>query len=129
MNQYINKGENINKGETLGKEGFTHFGDSTNQDRCSQSSISQDRCSQSSISQDCIESAYCFIHQKLRVYEFSTNPTQRDDIEYAISQYVDGMNPLLYQKLAAGRDGFLLDHVSFEQDMRKAQEQLEKMMV
>ena len=23
MNQYINKGENINKGETLGKEGFT----------------------------------------------------------------------------------------------------------
>ena len=129
MNQYINKGENINKGETLGKEGFTHFGDSTNQDRCSQSSISQDCCSQSSISQDCIESAYCFIHQKLRVYEFSTNPTQRDDIEYAISQYVDGMNPQLYQKLAAGRDGFLLDHVSFEQDMRKAQEQLEKMMV
>ena len=129
MNQYINKGENINKGETLGKEGFTHFGDSTNQDSCSLSSISQDSCSQSSISQDCIESAYCFIHQKLRVYEFSTNPTQRDDIEYAISQYVDGMNPQLYQKLAAGRDGFLLDHVSFEQDMRKAQEQLEKMMV
>lgn len=124
MNQYINKGENINKGETLGKEGFTHFGDSTNQASCSQSSISQ-----SSISQDSIESAYCFIHQKLRVYEFSTNPTQRDDIEYAISQYVDGMNPHLYQKLAAGRDGFLLDHVSFEQDMRKAQEQLEKMMV
>lgn len=119
MNQYINKGENINKGETLGKEGFTHFGDSTNQDSCSLSSISQ----------DCIESAYCFIHQKLRVYEFSTNPTQRDDIEYAISQYVDGMNPHLYQKLAAGRDGFLLDHVSFEQDMRKAQAQLEKMMV
>ena len=114
MNQYINKGENINKGETLGKEGFTHFGDSTHQ---------------ASISRDCIESAYCFIHQKLRVYEFSTNPTQRDDIEYAISQYVDGMNPQLYQKLADGREGFLLDHVSFEQDMRKAQEQLEKMMV
>lgn len=113
MNQYINKGE------TLGKEGFTHFGDSTHQDSCSLSSISQ----------DCIESAYCFIHQKLRVYEFSTNLTQRDDIEYAISQYVDGMNPQLYQKLADGRDGFLLDHVSFEQDMRKAQKQLEKMMV
>ena len=84
MNQYINKVENINKGETLGKEGFTHSDDSTNQDRLSLSSISQ----------DCIESAYCFIHQKLRVYEFSTNPTQRDDIEYAISQYVDGMNPM-----------------------------------
>lgn len=119
MNQYINKGENINKGETLGKEGFTYSGDRTHQDSCSLSSISQ----------DCIESAYCFIHQKLRVYEFSTNPTQRDDIEYAISQYVDGMNPQLYQLLADGRDGFLLDHVSFEQDMRKAQEQLEKMMV
>lgn len=124
MNQYINKGENINKGETLGKEGFTHFGNSTHQD-----STNQDNCSLSSISQDCIESAYCFIHQKLRVYEFSTSLTQRDDIEYAISQYVDGMNPQLYQKLADGRDGFLLDHVSFEQDMRKAQEQLEKMMV
>ena len=33
------------------------------------------------ITRDCIESAYCFIHQKLRVFEFSTNPTQRDDIE------------------------------------------------
>ena len=118
MNQYINKGENINKGETLGKEGFTHFGDSTNQDSCSLSSISQ----------DCIESAYCFIHQKLRVYEFSTNPTQRDDIEYAISQYVEGMNPQLYQLLSQGRKEFLLDHVNFERDMREAQEKLEGMM-
>lgn len=42
---------------------------------------------------DSIESAYCFFHQKLRVYEYSTSPTQRDDIEYAISQYVDGMTP------------------------------------
>ena len=31
------------------------------------------------IGRDCIESAYCFIHQKLRVYEFSNNPTQRDE--------------------------------------------------
>lgn len=45
---------------------------------------------------DSIESAYCFFHQKLRVYEFSRSQTQRDDIEYAISQYVDGMNPALY---------------------------------
>ena len=44
------------------------------------------------ITRDSIESAYCFIHQKLRVFEFSTNPTQRDDIEYAIAQYVEGMN-------------------------------------
>ncbi len=80
------------------------------------------------ISRDCIESAYCFIHQKLRVFEFSNNPTQRDDIEYAIAQYVEGMNPQLYHLLAQGRKEFLLDHVRFEADMRKAQEELEGMM-
>lgn len=80
------------------------------------------------ITNDCIESAYCFIHQKLRVYEFSHNLTQRDDIEYAIAQYVEGMNPSLYQFLAKGRKEFLVDHVNFEKDMREAQELLEKMM-
>ena len=62
------------------------------------------------------------------MYEFSTNPTQRDDIEYAIAQYVEGMNPELYNLLAAGRPQFLLDHPSFEADMREAQEKLEGMM-
>ena len=76
------------------------------------------------ISRDCIESAYCFIHQKLRVYEFSTNPTQRDDIEYAIAQYVEGMNPALYHLLSAHRPHFLLDHPNFEKDMREAQDKL-----
>ena len=90
--------------------------------------ISRDALSAKGISQDCIESAYCFIHQKLRVYEFSTNPTQRDDIEYAISQYVEGMNPALYQLLAKDRKDFLQDHVRFENDMREAQEKLEGMM-
>ena len=80
------------------------------------------------ISRDCIESAYCFIHQKLRVYEFSTNPTQRDDIEYAIAQYVEGMNPALYHLLSAHRPHFLLDHLNFEKDMREAQDKLEGMM-
>lgn len=80
------------------------------------------------ITADCIESVYCFIHQKLRVFEYSTNPTQRDDIEYAISQYVEGMNPQLYQLLSQGRKEFLLDHVNFERDMREAQEKLEGMM-
>jgi len=80
------------------------------------------------ITSDCIESAYCFIHQKLRVYEFSHNPTQKDDIEYAISQYVEGMNPALYQLLAGDRKEFLLDHTTFEKDMREAQEKLEGMM-
>lgn len=80
------------------------------------------------ITPDCIESAYCFIHQKLRVFEFSTNPTQRDDIEYAISQYVEGMNPSLYQLLAVNHKEFLLDHTCFEADMREAQAKLEEMM-
>ena len=79
------------------------------------------------MTKDSIESAYCFIHQKLRVYEFSTSPTQRDDIEYAIAQYVESMNPALYALLANGRKEFLLDHVNFEQDMREAQERLEGM--
>lgn len=82
-----------------------------------------------SITRDSIESAYCFFHQKWRVYEYSTSPTQRDDIEYAISQYVESMTPALYHLLAEGRPtDFLLDHVRFAEDMRSALEQLEEMM-
>ena len=44
----------------------------------------------------------------------------------AISQYVEGMNPVLYQLLADGRKDFLLDHTRFEEDMRMAQDSLEK---
>nr|WP_287600086.1 hypothetical protein [uncultured Prevotella sp.] len=79
-------------------------------------------------SKDSIESAYCFFHQKLRVYEFSHRHTQRDNIEYAISQYVDGMTPALYQLLANGTPYYLLDHTAFEQDMRHAIELLDGMM-
>ena len=91
-------------------------------------SLIDDKQEMAEIGRDCIESAYCFIHQKLRVFEFSTNPTQRDDIEYAIAQYVEGMNPQLYLLLSQGRTEFLLDHVNFEKDMREAQEKLEGMM-
>lgn len=80
------------------------------------------------VSRDSIESAYCFIHQKLRVYEYSSSPTQRDDIEYAISQYVDEMNATLYSILAAGKVDYLLDHTTFGQDMQDAQEKLESML-
>lgn len=82
----------------------------------------------SEICKDGIEATYCFFHQKLRVYEYSTNPTQRDDIEYAIAQYVDGMNPALYRLLAEGRADYLLDHTRFEQDMKNALQRLEGMM-
>ena len=77
---------------------------------------------------DSVESAYCFFHQKLRVYEYSNSPTQRDDIEYAISQYVESMNSSLYQLLANGHPHFLLDHTCFEQDMRQAVSTLDGMM-
>lgn len=79
-------------------------------------------------SKDSIESAYCFFHQKLRVYEFSHSHTQRDNIEYAISQYVDGMTPALYQLLANGTPHYLLDHTAFEQDMHHAIKLLDGMM-
>ena len=80
------------------------------------------------ITRDCVESAYCCIHQKLRIFECSTKPTQSDDIEYAIAHYVEGMNPQLYLLLSQDRTEFLLDHVNFEKDMREAQEKLEGMM-
>ena len=73
---------------------------------CIMLSKSQNKMS-TDFTKDSIESAYCFFHQKLRVYEYSTSPTQRDDIEYAISQYVDGMNPALYQLLANGTPHYL----------------------
>lgn len=80
------------------------------------------------ITQDSIEAAYCFFHQKWRVYEHSTIPSQQDDIEYAIAQYVEGMNRELYEQLANGNPQFLLDHLSFAHDMPLAIERLEGML-
>lgn len=77
------------------------------------------------ISRDSIEAAYCFLHQKYRVYEFTTSETQRDDIEFAIASYVDGMNKALYLELAKSRKEFLLNHVSFAKDMEEAIKALE----
>lgn len=75
-----------------------------------------------------IEIAYSFLHQKQRVYEFSTMQWQMDDIEYAIGDYVGQMNPELYKTLAKGRDRFLLDHSSFASDIREAVDCLEEML-
>ncbi len=80
------------------------------------------------ITKDSIEEAYCFFHQKWRVYERSTIARQRDDIEYAISSYVDGMNRELYEHIAEGKRHFLLEHRSFEQEMPLAVERLERML-
>ena len=69
------------------------------------------------ISKDSIEEAYCFFHQKWQVYVYSSNLTQKDDIEYAIGSYVDSMNPDLYQQIAGGKGDFLQNHTSFKDDL------------
>lgn len=75
-----------------------------------------------------IEAAFCFFHQKERVYAHSTSPTQQEDIEYAIADYTHRMNPELLHSLAQGHPSFLLEHSSFASDLSAAVSQLEKMM-
>ena len=78
------------------------------------------------ITKDSIETAYSFLHQKRNVYIHSTLDWQKDDIEYAISSYVDDMSQELYEALSNGRSDFLRDHKRFEEDITVAVEQLEK---
>lgn len=80
------------------------------------------------ITKDEIELAYSFFHQKQRVYQYSTLDWQRDDIEYAISSYVETMNRELYAHLAQGRPDFLCSHTTFARDIREAVELLEQMI-
>lgn len=80
------------------------------------------------ISKDSIESAYCFCHQKWNIYSKSTMDWQKDDIEYAIENYVAGMNSELYEYLSAGDGSFLRDHANFSSDIQRAISLLEKMM-
>lgn len=77
------------------------------------------------ISKESIETAYCFLHQKERVFRYSTMDWQKEDIEYAIAQYVESMPPELYAKLSGGRKDYLLDHAKFFSDMNDALEQLD----
>jgi len=60
------------------------------------------------------------------VYIHSTLDWQKDDIEYAIASYVDGMSQELYDAISDGRSDFLRDHRRFQEDITKAVEQLEK---
>ncbi|WP_077195788.1 hypothetical protein [Prevotella ihumii] len=80
------------------------------------------------ITKDSINSAYCFLHQKFRVYEYSTDEMQKDDIEFAISTYVDGMNEALYNELSKGRTEFLQSHQTFAADMQEAISFLEQQL-
>ena len=78
------------------------------------------------ITKDSIETAYSFLHQKRNVYIHSTLDWQKDDIEYAISTYVDDMSQELYEAISDGRADFLRDHKRFRDDITLAVERLEK---
>ena len=80
------------------------------------------------ITRDSIETAYSFLHQKRNVYIHSALDWQKDDIEYAIASYADGMSPELYIEISGGRPDFLRDHRRFQEDITKAVEQLEGML-
>ena len=81
-----------------------------------------------SVSRAAVESAYCILHQKWRVYQYSSSPSQRDDIEYAVASYAMEMSPALYRVLANGRNGFLMEHTRFAADMTDAIARLEQML-
>lgn len=78
------------------------------------------------LSRSAIDSAYCFFHQKWRVYEHSHSESQRDDIEYAIASYAQQMDPALYAALSQGNKDFLYSHEDFARDMQRALSSLEK---
>lgn len=80
------------------------------------------------ISKYAIESAYAFFHQKERIYRYSTLDWQKDDIEYAIEDYVSQMDGELYSLISSGRADFLRCHTTFAEDMEKAVDMLEKML-
>jgi hypothetical protein len=80
------------------------------------------------ITKDSIETAYSFLHQKQRVYVYSTLNWQKDDIEIAIASYVDEMSKELYDTISGGRADFLRDHKQFQEDITLAVEKLEKML-
>ena len=80
------------------------------------------------ITKDSIETVYSFLHQKRNVYVHSTLEWQKDDIEYAISSFVDDMNPELYNLLAQGNSEFLRTHVYFLDDITSAVERMEEML-
>ncbi|HBN46253.1 MAG TPA: hypothetical protein DD401_01005 [Prevotella sp.] len=81
-----------------------------------------------SISADSVASAYAFFHQKWRIYDHSTIPTQRDDIEYAISSYASSMDRQLYDFLSEGHPDFLMTHTRFRNDMKSALDSLQKLL-
>ena len=56
------------------------------------------------ITKDSIETAYSFLHQKRNVYIHSTLDWQKDDIELAISSYVDDMSQVIGLPLRSSKN-------------------------
>ncbi len=80
------------------------------------------------ITKDSIETAYSFMHQKQRIYVYSTLDWQKDDIEIAIASYVNDMSKELYDAISDGREDFLRDHKRFSDDITMAVEKLEELL-
>ena len=80
------------------------------------------------IDKNAIETAYSFFHQKERVYAHSNMEWQKDDIEYAISSYVQDMDKTLYGLLSDGHDDFLVNHRRFHDDIFSAIEVMENLL-
>lgn len=80
------------------------------------------------IAKENIETAYCLLHQKQRIYQYSTMDWQKDDIEYAVASYLDTMDTELLQMISKGKSDFLRDHTTFGAEMEQAVEILEKML-
>ena len=80
------------------------------------------------ITKESIVTAYSFLHQKRNVYIHSSLEWQKDDIEYAISSFVDDMSQELYENIADGKADFLRDHKRFQENITQAVEKLEKML-
>ena len=80
------------------------------------------------IDKNAIETAYSFFHQKERVYAHSNMEWQKDDIEYAISSYVQDMDKTLYGLLSDGHDDFLVNHRRFHDDILAAIEVMENLL-
>ena len=80
------------------------------------------------VSREALETAYCFFHQKQRVFQYSTMEWQKVDIEYAINSYLDDMNRELYLYLSDGREEFLRNHDTFGEELLEAVERLESVL-
>ncbi len=72
------------------------------------------------ITKDSIEAAYCFFHQKLQIYSRSSDIRQKEDIEYAVESFTNGMNDQLYISLSEGNPHFLRDYSCFQSDLERA---------